>query len=218
MRFLNKTAEYQNLINSSDELNKIQLIGFIGAIIMIVGSFLDFATFSLASEGINVLSFPINYFMQDGDIKDGLYITALAVAIIFFIFKKKPFKVLLLSIISLGVVLIDYKDSIEMVETFKDAYGSGMSLYGIEAKVTLGPAFFLCAIGAIIVILYFVLYFLKAAKMNKVLNDTGYTNTNLVNNQTQTMPNEYPTPNFNQPMNYEKQPNEYSNSDFGNNV
>lgn len=202
----------QKLLEEHSDSNKMQLIGFIGALIMIVGGFLNFVTFSIQYEGVNMLSIPTNYFMVDGDLKDGIYMVAFGISIIWLVFKRKPLNAFIMAIISLGLVLIDCKDCYDRIAEFSSQYGGD----SIKVVVELGPAFFLCLIGAIIVIIYFVLCYIAAAKLNKQLNGNNInlsqesfgcmSNNNLGNNYQQ---NVYTT-DFSQ----NTQPNQYYNNNF----
>lgn len=212
MNFLKKSNGFQNQLSNNEDLPKIQLIGFIGAIIMIVGSFLDFVTFSISVEGVNFLSTNVNFFMNQGELKDGLYIMCFAIIIIIFIFKKKPVNVLIASLFSLGVILIDFKGSLEIFNEFKSKYSNDMDMLNANVSLTFGPAFYLCLIGSIIAILYFVLYYMKVSKMNKMLN-----NSNSASSQFQNVQNGYSTNDYNQPMNYSNQSSEYPNSNYNQN-
>ncbi|MBQ7136543.1 MAG: hypothetical protein IJO43_01025 [Bacilli bacterium] len=207
----NQTNNHRLLEERSDS-SKMQLFGFIGALIMIVGCFLNFATFSIQYEGVNFFSIPANFFMNDGEIQDGMYVVALGISIIMFVFKKKPVNALIAAIVSLGIVLIDCKSCYERIAEFSAQYGGN----GVDVVVALGPAFFLCLIGAIIVIIYFVLCYMAAAKLNKQLNSS---NTNFNQGQSNSISNNYSNNNDQQngyPTNFNQnnQPTQYYNNNF----
>ena len=138
--------------------NKLTLLGYLGAVILIIGSFLDFATLSITYEGEEYFSQTVNYFIVDGEPKDGLFVCLLAISLIGTLFKKKHLKALITAAVAGGLVLIDFISTPSDIEAAKQQY-SYMFSNGLDVKCIYGPAFYVCLIGIIVLAIYFVLYF-----------------------------------------------------------
>lgn len=197
--------------NKNNAASKIKTVGIVGAIVLLISSFLDFFTVSIIYEGKSIYELAVNYFISNNEMKDGVYICGLAVAILIMIFKKKEFKALIMTLISGGVILMDFMDVQEKVAELESQY---QTLANATIKVTYGPAFSLGIVGVVILGVYFFLHYKNVKGSKAVLNSSNYPNSNFANQQPQNM-NQMPTsyPNMNQNMNYNNQNNMYQGYD-----
>lgn len=197
--------------NKNNAESKVKTVGIIGAVVLLISCFLDFFTVSIVYEGKSIYELAVNYFISNNEMKDGVYICGLAIAILIMIFKKKEFKALIMTLISGGIILMDYMDVQEKLAELEQQY---QTFTTATIKVTYGPAFYLGIVGVVILGVYFFLHYKNVNGGKAVLTSSNYPNSSFANQQTQNM-NQMPTsyPDMNQNMNYNNQNNMYQGYD-----
>ena len=179
------------------------IIGYIGAIMLIIGSFLNFATLKLAIYGEEILSEPINYFMIDGDIKDGVFVFLLGIVALLLIHLRLNLFSLIPTILATGVLILDVTNMSSLFNDYKSLYGNSY-----EITMNYGPAVFVIGIGLVLIIIHIILYFLNKNKNksnNQSMNNMNY---NQFNNMQQPMNQNM---NYNQPQPMNQYPNNNNN-------
>jgi NADH:ubiquinone oxidoreductase subunit 6 (subunit J) len=195
------------------------ILGYIGAIIVMIGSLLTFATLKVKLNGESILDESVNYFITDGRVKDGMFIFLLAIVAVGLIHFRKN----LLSLIPTGIasilVIFDVVDANSRIEDLNKIYESYGSWLEYKVDAGFGPAPFIVAVGIILLIVHAVLYIVNKKKANRPPVNNMYNGMNYnqpVNNMNQNM-------NYNQPMNnqmnmnqgYSQQPmNQYPNNNM----
>lgn len=192
--------------NGNNALSKVKMIGIVGAIVLGISCFLDFFTASIIYEGKSIYDISVNYFISNNEMKDGVYIFALAISIVIMIFKKKEFRALIMTVISGGILAMDYMDVQEKVAELQSKYDTFSTA---TVEVSYGPAFYLGIVGIVILGVYFFLHYKNVNSAKPVLTSNNFPNSSFANPQ---MPNQYPN-NMNQNMDYNNQmANQYPNN------
>ena len=123
------------------------ILGYIGAIIVMIGSLLTFATFKVKLNGESILDESVNYFITDGRVKDGMFIFLLAIVALGLIHFRKN----LLSLIPTGIasilVIFDVVDANSRIEDLNKIYESYGSWLEYKVDAGFGPAPFIVAVG-----------------------------------------------------------------------
>ena len=183
------------------------IIGYIGALLMIIGSFLDFVTLKVTSSGTVIYDESVNYFITDGSIKDGALILFFALGALALIHFRKNLIAIAPTAIAGIILLLDFVDSNEKINEIKELYDgfAGWLDYKVDASFGLAP--FVILIGIIAVVVHVVLYVMNKNKANQPQMMNGMPNQNMnygqpmVNNQ-QPMQQ----PNYNQPYPNQQMP------------
>lgn len=187
--------------------DKISIIGYIGAIIMAIGSFLDFATIKVNLEDYELLNETINYFSTNGEAKDGLFILVLAIIALCLVHFRKNLLALIPTGIGGAILLADIADMSKRIAEIKDLYNS--DLFSYEIVTSYGPAVYVVAVGVILLIVHSVMYWLEQRKNKLTLSSPPMSNG---------MPQPTPQPMSNQGMNYNQPINQYpQNNQYPNN-
>lgn len=186
------------------------ILGYIGALIMLIGSFMNFATIKVVLEGKVISENTINYFITNGSIKDGFLILLLAIAALALVHFRKNLFALIPTGIS-GIILIaDIVDTNSIIQDAKASYES-YSWLKYEVNANFGPAPFIVGIGIILIIVHAVLYFVNKNKSKQVQMNNMYPNNGMnYNNQ--------PVNNMNQPMNQNMNYNQPINQPMNQNM
>ena len=201
------------------------IIGYIGALLMIIGSFLDFVTLKVTSSGTVIYDESVNYFITDGTIKDGALILFFALGALALIHFRKNLIAIAPTAIASIILLLDFVDSNEKINEIKELYDgfAGWLDYKVDASFGLAP--FVILIGIIAVVVHVVLYVMNKNKAKQPQMMNGMPNQNMnynqpMNNgmQPQPMPMQQPMAGpqpmpAQQPMNY-NQNNQYPNNNM----
>ena len=201
------------------------IIGYVGALLMIIGSFLDFVTLKVTSSGTVIYDESVNYFITDGTIKDGALILFFALGALALIHFRKNLIAIAPTAIAGIILLLDFVDSNEKINEIKELYDgfAGWLDYKVDASFGLAP--FVILIGIIAVVVHVVLYVMNKNKAKQPQMMNGMPNQNMnynqpMNNgmQPQPMPMQQPMPGpqpmpAQQPMNY-NQNNQYPNNNM----
>ena len=215
------------------------IVGYAGALIMIIGSFLNFLTLKVTSSGTVIFDESVNYFITNGELKDGALVFLFALGALALIHFRKNLIALAPTAVAGLIVLMDYIDSNEKITEIKDLY-EGISVWlDYNVKASFGPALYVILIGIVAVIVHAVLYYMNKNKAKQMPGQMmpGIPNQNMnygqpMNNgmpTQQPMPGPAPMPNQQpmagpqpmpnqpmpgpQPMNY-NQNNQYPNNNM----
>lgn len=170
------------------------IIGYIGAIIMAIGCFMNFVTLEVSVEGYSSMteSVTVNYFITDGTIKDGAFVLVAAIAALLLIHFRKNLFALIPTAIGGLVLIADLVGVKDIIDSY--TYSSYFFTYNVDTQY--GPAPFLIGIGIVAIIVHAVLFFQNKNKTT--------TNNTMIQQPNNMMPNQ--NMNYNNQVNYGPQP------------
>lgn len=190
------------------------IIGYAGALLMILGSFLNFLTLKVISSGTVIYDESVNYFITDGTIKDGVLIFIFALGALALIHFRKNLIALAPTAVAAIILLMDFLDSKKKIDEIKGLYEGFSEWLGYEIKASFGPALYIILIGIIAIIVHAVLYYMNKKKSQPMPGQMmpGMPNQNMNYNQPMNNSMQQPMPGP-QPMNYNQNP-QYPNNNM----
>jgi len=145
------------------------ILGYIGAIVMMLGSFMNFATYKVILNDTELVSMSINYFSTNGRIKDGLFVFLFGIVALLLVHFRKNLLSLIPTVLAALLLIVDFVDLNSKLAEFKSQYVTS-SYFTYDVKVSYGLAIFLVAIGIILLIVHFILYYMNKNKQNNPSN------------------------------------------------
>ncbi|MBQ7104845.1 MAG: hypothetical protein IJN90_03215 [Bacilli bacterium] len=206
------TTSYQQEIKKT--ANKVNIIAYIGLIIIMIGTFLDFATMSITYEGSVMQSATVNYFVTEGEPKDGIFVFFLAISAMAMIYKNKNMRAMITSLIAGGIVLMDYQSMPETIAEIESEFSFYFS-YGFKVEYAYGPALYFCIAGFAILLIYFIAYFKSIGNTNTVTISASNQPTSYNPQMKYASADQYQNqPQNNQNINYNQQPTYGTNQNY----
>ena len=169
------------------------IIGYVGALLMIIGSFLNFATIKVTAGGTIIVDESANYFYAAEKLGDGVLIFIFALAALALIHFRKNLIAIAPTAVAGIVLLMDFIDTNKRIAEVKEIYDALSGWFGYEVKASFGLAPFVVLLGIIAVIVHVVLLVMNKKKAQQFPGQ-------MMNG----MPN--PNMNYGQPMNNGMQP------------
>ena len=171
----------------------VSIIGYVGALLMILGSFLNFATIKATANGTLIVDNSLNYFYTADKLCSGALILIFGLAVLALVHFRKNLIAIAPTAIAGIILLMDFTEKSKEIKEFKESYGAISSWFGYEVKASFGPAPFIIFLGIIAIIVHVVLYVMnkKKAQQGPVQMMNGMPNQNM---------------NYGQPMNNGMQP------------
>jgi len=161
--------------------DKTSIIGYIGSVLTAISTFLPFTVVSAWG-----FSQSVNYFSNNGELADGVFVFALMIITLILIMCKKN----VFAIGSTALAAILFINNFIKINEIKEEYGS-------LAEVKSGAAVYMIIVGLIILVVHFIMYIKENPNCFK----------NLFNKNPQAQV--YGNTNYSQPMN--GVPNQYMN-------